>query len=186
MPQAATFMNSLQTECEAPSPRGLLGHWPLTRQAICLWLLEATSIKLLRTGARTTFASGLFDPGALAFDSAGNLFVADRGFDYDFVSDAAVYKFTPSGLRSTVASQNDKVQVSPGGLAIDSADNLFVANGVIPGSILKFTPSGVRTTFAARMVTALAFQPTLTPTPTAAISDFNGDGHSDYVLYNRF
>ena len=32
----------------------------------------------------------------------------------------------------------------------------------------------------------MAFQPTLTPTPTAATSDFNGDGHPDYVLYNRF
>src|SRR6476620_9768581 len=160
MPQAATFMNSLQTECEAPSPRGLLGHWPLTRQAICLWLLEATSIKLLRTGARTTFASGLFDPGALAFDSAGNLFVADRGFDYDFVSDAAVYKFTPSGLRSTVASQNNQIHYPvPQALAIDGADNLFVgwANAG-SGAVYKFTPGGVRTIFAARMVTALAFQ----------------------------
>ena len=41
--------------------------------------------KFTPMGARTTFASGLFDPSALAFDSAGNLFVVDRGFDYDFV-----------------------------------------------------------------------------------------------------
>jgi sugar lactone lactonase YvrE len=124
--------------------------------------------KFTPTGVRTTFAFGLASPFALAFDSMGNLFVADGGtaINYDFFVGAAVYKFTPSGLRSTVASQNDKVSVSPGGLAIDSADNLFVADLVIPGSMLKFTPSGVRTTFAARMVTALAFQPTLTPTPT--------------------
>src|SRR6266496_2074951 len=55
-------------------------------------------------GVRSTFASGLFYPGALAFDGAGNLFVVDSGFDYDFVSYAAVYKFTPSGVRSTVVS----------------------------------------------------------------------------------
>ena len=67
-----------------------------------------------------------------------------------------------------------------------TARTICLSRIFIPGSILKFTPSGVRTTFASGMVTALAFQPTLTPTPTAAMSDFNGDGHPDYVLYNRF
>jgi sugar lactone lactonase YvrE len=114
------------------------------------------------TGVRTTFASGLYDPVSLAFDSQGNLFVADRGFDYDGFFDAAVYKFTPSGLRSTVISENDQLPVIPYGLAIDSADNLFVADGV-SGNILKFTPSGVRSTFAAGLLPFLAFQPTLTP-----------------------
>jgi sugar lactone lactonase YvrE len=114
------------------------------------------------TGVRTTFASGLYDPVSLAFDSQGNLFVADQGFNYDGFYDAAVYKFTPSGLRSTVASENDQVPVIPYGLAIDSADNLFVADGV-SGNILKFTPSGVRSTFAAGLLPFLAFQPTLTP-----------------------
>ena len=124
--------------------------------------------KFTPAGVRSIFASGLNSPFALAFDSAGNLYVADGGvyYNYDFFRDAAVYKFTPSGVRSTVVSQNDRVPVSPLGLAIDSADNLFVANGVIPGSILKFTPSGVRTTFASGMVSAMAFQPTQTPTPT--------------------
>ena len=97
--------------------------------------------KFTPTGVRTTFASGLNYPFALAFDSRGNLFVADGGYDgYDFpVLGAAVYKFTPSGLRSTVASENDQVSVIPYGLAIDSADNLFVADQV-SGNILKFTP----------------------------------------------
>ena len=88
--------------------------------------------KFTPTGVRTTFASGLNYPFALAFDSRGNLFVADGGYDgFDFpVLGAAVYKFTPSGLRSTVASENDQVSVIPYGLAIDSADNLFVADQV--------------------------------------------------------
>src|SRR5207248_2655057 len=82
------------------------------------------------------------------------------------------------GLRSTVASENDQVPVIPEGLAVDSADNLFVANGV-SGNILKFTPSGVHTIFAAgSYVTAMAFQPNAAPT------DFNNDGHPDYLLYN--
>ena len=141
-------------------------------------------------GARTTFASGLLNyPFALAFDSRGNLFVADQGLEIDpYPFGAAVYKFTPSGLRSTVASENDQVPVIPNGLAIDSADNLFVANWV-SGSILKFTPSGVRTTFATRSVTAMAFQPRAmafqpNAAARAAVIDFNGDGHPDYVLRN--
>ena len=131
--------------------------------------------KFTPTGVRTKFASGLYSPVALAFDSRGNLLVADGGMDaYDYFIPGAVYKFAPSGLRSTIASD-----IVPNALAIDSADNLFVSSS---GYILKFTPSGVRTTFASGTVTALAFQPT--PTPTAGMSDFNGDGHPDYVLAN--
>ena len=124
-------------------------------------------------------------PIALAFDSRGNLFVADQGYGYDQVQDAAVYKFTPSGLRSTVASESDKVPVVPNGLAIDTADNLFVSDGV-SRSILKFTPSGVRTTFASGIVTAMAFQRNLAPNPApiATVIDFNGDGHPDFVVRN--
>ena len=124
--------------------------------------------KFSPTGVRTTFASGLNYPLALAFDSRGNLFVADGGYDgYDFpVVGAAVYKFTPSGLRSTVASENDQVSVIPYGLAIDSADNLFVADGV-SHNILKFTPGGVRSVFApGGEEYGLAFQPSQAPTPT--------------------
>ena len=40
-------------------------------------------------GVRSTFASGL--TGAVAFDKAGNLFVADIG-------NGAIYKFTPTGV----------------------------------------------------------------------------------------
>ena len=146
--------------------------------------------KFTPTGVRTTFASGLATPFALAFDSGGNLFVADIGGDaYDWPPywDAAVYKFTPSGVRSTVASENNYVppfSVIPTGLAIDSADNLFVADWG-SGNILKFTPSGARTTFAARSVGAMAFQPNAAPfQPNVAATDFNNDGKPDYLLYN--
>ena len=85
-------------------------------------------------GVRSTVASGLDSAQGLAFDQAGNLFVADDGI---------IDRFTPNGVRSTFA-----VGLSgPFGLAFDSAGNLFVADR-FDGHIYKFTPAGVRTTFA--------------------------------------
>ena len=117
-----------------------------------------TVSKFTPTGVHTAFASGLTSPFALAFDSRGNLFVADGGDPWDYPPvPGGVYKFTPTGLRSTIFSDMS------GGLAIDSADNLFVG---LAGSILKISPSGVRTTFASRSVGAMAFQRNLAPTAT--------------------
>jgi glucose/arabinose dehydrogenase len=65
-------------------------------------------------GVRSTFAFGLNYPAGLAFDQAGNLFVADGG---------AIYKFTPAGVRTTFALGLS----NPAGLAFDSAGNLFAA-----------------------------------------------------------
>jgi len=102
-------------------------------------------------GTQSTFASGLSGPVSLAFDSAGNLFVADITIGPDSFTSGAIYKFTPDGMRSTFALGLDY----PGSLAFDSADNLFVAdNG---SGILKFTPEGVRTTFAAGLGGPIAF-----------------------------
>lgn len=42
----------------------------------------------------TTFATGLGDPSALAFDAAGNLYEADQLTSY-------IQKFTPDGVQST-------------------------------------------------------------------------------------
>jgi sugar lactone lactonase YvrE len=151
-------------------------------QAGNLFVADGSAIyKYTPEGVRSTFASGLFDPLALAFDSRGNLFVADGGYDgYDWppVLGAALYKFTPSGLRSTVAWEGDYVwkngvgrfvwgpnPVIPGSLAIDSTDNLFVADS-LSGNVLKFTPSGVRSVFASGLLGSLAVQPTHPAAPT--------------------
>ena len=53
-------------------------------------------------GVQSTFASGLADPFGLAFNSAGDLFVAD-GNEQPFPS-GSIYEFTPGGARSTFAS----------------------------------------------------------------------------------
>src|SRR5438067_655714 len=186
-------MNNKLTERKLRPRIGLTRHLiggVLCLAAISLICARASAQNLFATdylnideftpnGVQSIFASGLNTPIALAFDSQGNLFVADQGYGYDVLHDAAVYKFTPSGLRSTVASENDQVPVIPSGLAIDGADNLFVSEYWVSGNILKFTPSGVHTIFAAgSYVTAMAFQPNAAPT------DFNNDGHPDYLLSN--
>src|SRR6266487_539693 len=132
--------------------------------------------KFTPDGARTTFASSseLNAPLALAFDSAGDLFVSD-----DTVTDSTelqtfpggIYRFSPGGARSTFAPG-----FTPFALAFDSAGNLFVSTD----AIYKFTPGGVRSTFATGLGGPLAFgKPSARP-PT----DFNNDGKPDYLLYN--
>ena len=90
MQGAARSINLLRLECEPPLPLGYLIQlvWPLTAQGN-LFVAEFGEInggpgtgriyKFTPNGVRTTFASGLFEPQGLAFDRAGNLFVAVAG-----------------------------------------------------------------------------------------------------------
>ena len=85
----------------------------------------------------STFVSnGLDEPVALAFDSAGNLYVANAGNN-------TISKVTPAGVVSTFVSSGLDV---PAGLAFDSAGNLYVANEG-NSTISKVTPAGVVSTF---------------------------------------
>ena len=100
--------------------------------------------KLTPNGLRTTFASGLDLPTGLAFDSAGNLFVANVNNRFN----GAIYKFTPAGGRTTFASGFEH----PLAVAVDNAGNLFVSawdftsGGTL--AIYKITSGRVRSTFA--------------------------------------
>jgi hypothetical protein len=100
-------------------------------------------------GVESTFASGLGEVEAegLAFDSAGDLFVADR-------ESGNIYEFTPDGAQTNFASGFDGLV----GLAFNNAGDLFVANSF---SIIEITPGGAQTTFASMlpMMTYFAFQP---------------------------
>ncbi|SRR6266545_104286 len=93
-------------------------------------------------GAQSIYASGLFDPWDVAFDSTGNLFVVDydRG---ELFGEAAVYKITPNGARTTFASGLSY----PCYLAVDRAGHLFVAD-YDHGVIYEYKPTGSRATFA--------------------------------------
>jgi DNA-binding beta-propeller fold protein YncE len=59
---------------------------------------------VLRPHPRTTFGSVPNSAQSLACDAAGNLFVVDTGGVSSVSNPAAIYKFTPLGLRSTFAS----------------------------------------------------------------------------------
>jgi sugar lactone lactonase YvrE len=99
------------------------------------------------SGVQTIFASGLSRPRGLAFDSAGNLFVATTFVDATFHS--TILKFTPDGAQELFAAIPGSFFAE--GVAIDRSDNVFVM--VFPGFnflpsgtlslIYRFTPNGV-------------------------------------------
>src|SRR6266550_4142559 len=95
-------------------------------------------------GGQSIFASGLYKPWDMAFDSAGNLF----GVDYlivggDLPGNAAIYKITPNGTLTIFASRLSYAS----SLATDKAGNLFVAD-YDKGSIYRYKPDGSRVTIA--------------------------------------
>lgn len=90
--------------------------------------------------SKTLFASGLNQPRGLAFDSSGNLFVANYGNN-------TVSKITPGGVVSTFVSGG---MINPTGLAFDTAGNLYAAS--YSNTVSKITPGGVVSTFASGLV----------------------------------
>jgi sugar lactone lactonase YvrE len=79
---------------------------------------------------------GISNPSALAFDSAGNLYIALNG------THAGISVLSPGGMLTRFARH-----VEPTGLAFDSAGNLF-ATDYVTNTVLKYAPDGTKTTFA--------------------------------------
>ncbi len=101
---------------------------------------------------RSTFDSGLSNPLGLAFNSAGDLFVADN-------NSGNIFEYTPGGVKSTFASGLDY----PDGLAFNSTGELFEGDGG-SSTIYEFTAGGVRSPFAnVPGGSLLAFQPVPEP-----------------------
>jgi len=95
-------------------------------------------------GEQSVFASGLYKPGNLTLDSAGNLFFMDYVILEGGASgNAAVFKITPNRTLTIFAfglsySSN---------LAVDKAGKLFVAD-YDSGIIYQYKPNGLRANFA--------------------------------------
>jgi hypothetical protein len=90
----------------------------------------------------TTFASGLGGgPTGLAFDTNGNLYLSLAG--NNMIGGGSIVKFAPNGTSSPFASG----LFLPAGLAVDSANNVYVAD-LGSGSVFRFTSTGTKTTFA--------------------------------------
>lgn len=82
-------------------------------------------------------AGGLQQPTGLAFDSGGNLYVANQGAN-------TIIKFAPNGSSSLFATSGLN---QPYGLAFDVDGNLYAANAG-SSTIQKFAPNGTSTLFA--------------------------------------
>jgi hypothetical protein len=95
-------------------------------------------VKITPAGTASIFASGLALPRGLAFDRAGNLFVANAA-----TSASTIVKITPAGVKSTFATGFN----SATHLAFDASGNLFVTD-FHASTIVKITPAGVKSTFA--------------------------------------
>jgi sugar lactone lactonase YvrE len=142
-----------------------------------------TITEIARNGTQTTFASGLTTPSALAFDNAGNLYASDTATDtiYKYtpggvrstfatgvstpygmavnsagnlfvVANGVIYQFNTSGVRSTFATVTGQFV---GGLAFNSAGELFATVGGDAGSIYEYLPNGNRTIFASGLINPL-------------------------------
>ena len=96
----------------------------------------------------------LFLPESVAVDTAGNVYIADTGNN-------RVRKITPAGVIDTVAGGGSRTgdggpatsaSVSPLGMAVDAAGNLFIC----AGNIRKVTPDGTISTVAGNGRTAFS------------------------------
>jgi hypothetical protein len=87
-----------------------------------------TILKFTPTGVKSTFATGLNFPRGLAFDNAGNLFVAEIAVP----PPGDILKFTPGGKKSVFASGFNQVNRGPQYLAIQPARPPFDVIATVP------------------------------------------------------
>ena len=113
-------------------------------------------LKVSPSGMISTVAARLTNPGFIALDQAGNLFIKDGTWD-NFAN--RVVKLSPAGLLTTVAGTGtpgfsgdggpatEARLYGPGGVAVDAAGNLFIADE-FNYRIRKVSPDGIITTVA--------------------------------------
>src|SRR5437762_2182694 len=142
--------------------------------------------KFTSAGDRSTFAFGIYQPVALAFDRAGNLFVANSGAGGCIPEvecppkPGTIIRIMPDGTQSTFVTLQSSQLL---GLAFDGAGNLFVSTG---NSIVKVAANGTQSTFASQLHGAwpMAFDIAgnlfvgLNPIGSSSIAKFAPDGSS--------
>jgi len=119
-----------------------------------------TIVEFAPNGAPSIFATGLDIPVGMAFNSVGDMFVANTANEASgagFVSE-----ITPGGQQTTVASG----LTGPASVAFDQSGDLFVADQTI-GAVTEINTNGVVSTFATGLGhdTVLAVQGVVLPVP---------------------
>jgi sugar lactone lactonase YvrE len=103
----------------------------------------------VRSQTVSTFASGITTPAGLAFDSNGNLYVAQSVSN---LTQAEIKKVTPAGTVTTfVASATAATAakfLQPTGVAVDASNNVYFATGNTNRTIRKVSPAGIVSSFA--------------------------------------
>ncbi|HTR42283.1 MAG TPA: PEP-CTERM sorting domain-containing protein [Pseudomonadales bacterium] len=97
-------------------------------------------------GTQSIFASGMNNPFDIAFNAAGNLFVANTA---DNGPGGSITEITRGGTQSTFASGLDPI-------AMDFYGNTLFTADYSSGNIYEFTPSGMRSTFATGFTTPIS------------------------------
>lgn len=110
------------------------------------------------------FASLPYTPLAMAFNSAGDLFVDY----YSGYAGGGIAEITPGGMQNTFAEFGMPWPVT---MVFDSAGNLYVSD-LNAGTVSEYTPGGVESTNAAGLIEpcGLAFQPPPVTPPTLGIA----------------
>lgn len=102
-------------------------------------------VKVSPDGAKRTVETGLKDPGAIAADNTGNVFLSEAT-----AADGrshAILKLSSDRMSSTFTSEVGTER--PLGMAVDRSGDVFVSNN---HSIVKFDSSGTPSTFASDWV----------------------------------
>ena len=116
-------------------------------------------IKITRTGAETTFATGLSSANGIAVDAAGSVYVSDLNN-----ARPVIYRYSPARVKSTLLMPATTMSTATGGLAVHLDSNIFYGVG------------GTGTAGSVQLLSRLDSTPITFPTTTPGGSADTKDG----------